>query len=256
MLLCEAAQQGREKQMQRAATAAAAAATRHHSLGWLDLSSYYPGPVAEGEPSHRSHRHHQHHHRQQQQQQQLSAFEAALLKLIRDEADASSRAPALLPLQTLQKLQTLHTQQPNVATDSSHTPAASESVADSAGIALERMPFGVRRAFSTRGIISLWDWQASLLSSAPIVLDRGNALVCLPSGSGKSVAADLLLLHCVLQRGRSAVLALPYQSGVHEKVQTYEGMVLSAGLWVESDDGFSPSPQLPPQQRPTLCVCT
>jgi hypothetical protein len=244
MFLSEAAQQGREKQMQRAAAAAAAAAARHHSLGWLDLSSYYPGPrpcVAEGERSRRSHRHHQ-------QQQQLSAFEDTMLKLIRDEADASAQAPAPLPLQTLQKLQT--SPQPNVVTDSSHAAAASQ------GITLEHMPFGVRRAFSTRGIISLWDWQASLLSSASVVLDRRNALVCLPSGSGKSVAADLLLLDCVLHRGLSAVLALPYQSGVHEKVQTYEGMVLSAGLWVESHDGLSPSPQLPPQQRPTLCVCT
>jgi hypothetical protein len=235
--------------MQRAAAAAAAAAARHHSLGWLDLSSYYPGPrpcVAEEERSRCSNRHHQ--------QQQLSAFEDALLKLIRDEADASARAPAPLPLQTLQTLQPLQTPQtspqPNVVTDSSPAAAASQ------GITLEHMPFGVRRAFSTRGIISLWDWQASLLSSTSVVLDRRNALVCLPSGSGKSVAADLLLLHCVLHRGLSAVLALPYQSGVHEKVQTYEGMVLSAGLWVESHDGLSPSPQLPPHQRPTLCVCT
>ena len=56
------------------------------------------------------------------------------------------------------------------------------------------MPHGVRRAFSSRGIIALWDWQATLLASVPVGRDHRNALVCLPSGSGKSVAADMLLL--------------------------------------------------------------
>ena len=116
------------------------------------------------------------------------------------------------------------------------------------------MPFGVRRCFSARGIIALWDWQTRLLSNPSVLVRRRNALVCAPSGSGKSVAADLLLLRTVLTLRRSALLALPYQSGVHEKVQTYEAMVLSTALWVEAHDGLSPFPQLP--TRPTLCVCT
>jgi replicative superfamily II helicase len=116
------------------------------------------------------------------------------------------------------------------------------------------MPHGVRRAFSSRGIIALWDWQATLLASVPVVRDHRNALVCLPSGSGKSVAADMLLLRTVLKERRSALLALPYQSAVHEKVQAFEAMVLSADLWVESHDGLSPSPQF--STRPSLYVCT
>ncbi len=220
--------QGRELQMHRAAAAAAAAAARHHALHWLDLSSYFP----------------------RKRGQQLANFEAAVLLLIREEANA----PVCLPRSQCN----VHSQKAlvHIAKDSRVAPATAEVSDAGAAITLENMPYGVRRAFSTRGIISLWDWQASLLSNSSIVLDRRNALVCLPSGSGKSVAADLLLLHTVLKRGRSALLALPYQSGVHEKVQTYEGMVLSTDLWVESHDGLSPLPQLPSQQRPSLCVCT
>ncbi len=232
--------------MQRAAGAAASAVARHHSLGWLDLSNYFPRMCLVKQQN-------------QQQQKQLSKFEATLLQLIREEATASSRAPAPLPASVRGQ------ESPRKAVAQQHIPAnactasarldACEADRRSA-ITLDSAPYGVRSAFSSRGIIALWDWQSLLLSNASIVLDRRNALVCLPSGSGKSVAADLLLLHSVLTCNRTALLALPYQSAVHEKVQTYEGMVSSAGLWVESHDGLSPFPQLPSQQRPTLCVCT
>jgi hypothetical protein len=226
----------REQQMHRAAAAAAAAVARHHALHWLDLSSYFP----RNELAKRG-------------QQQLSSFEAALLLLIREQANKPFCQPRTQGNTRTLKALGCTTKDSRVAPA---TPEVSNGGAAVSLAQLDDMPHGVRRAFSTRGIISLWDWQASLLSDPSIVLDRRNALVCLPSGSGKSVAADLLLLHTVLKRGRSALLVLPYQSGVHEKVQTYEGMVLSTDLWVESHDGLSPLPQLPSQQCPSLCVCT
>ncbi len=220
--------------MQRAAAAAAAATSRHHALNWLDLSDCYPrrritkcddDEVKEVTDQH---------------QPQLSRFEAALLQLIREETASSSLRPHPLPARLL-------------ALERLCSPASSCAVS-SAAVTLDSLPHGVRSVFSARGIISLWEWQASLLSDMHVVRDSRNALVCLPSGSGKSVAADLLLLRAVLQKGRSALLALPYQSGVHEKVQTYEAMVLRADLWVECHDALSAFPQLP--LRPTLCVCT
>jgi hypothetical protein len=224
---------GQEQQMQRAAAAAAAATARHHALNWLDLSDCYPrrrittrdDDEVKGVT--------------EQRQPQLSRFEAALLQLIREETASSSLRPRPLPARLL-------------ALDRPRPPSG--PAAPAAAVTLDSLPHGVRSVFSARGIISLWEWQASLLSNVHVVRDSRNALVCLPSGSGKSVAADLLLLRAVLQKGRSALLALPYQSGVHEKVQTYEAMVLRADLWVECHDALSAFPQLP--LRPTLCVCT
>ena len=227
-----------EQQMQRAAAAAAAAAARHHSLGWLDLSSYFARKDCVKQQQHR----HQH----------VSKFEDSVLQLIRSEAKAACQPPLHLPsrVRALDNSSTCIALQHNIA----HTTAATDDNAAVTCITLESMPFGVRRAFSARGIIALWDWQVTLLANPSIIRDRRNALVCLPSGSGKSVAADLLLLRTVLTLRRCALLALPYQSGVQEKVQTYEAMVLSTDLWVDAHDGLSPFPQLP--SRPTLCVCT
>ena len=237
--------QGLEPPVRRAAAAAAAAAARHHALCWLDLSSYYP-----------RRRDAAHHDVQGEDngaalEQQLSSFEARLLQLCRREASASSRSPLPLPALSPRSPRRVSSLGPQ------------HGQADAAGelppppvdiVTLDTMPHGVRRAFSSRGIIALWDWQTTLLASVPVVRDHRNALVCLPSGSGKSVAADLLLLRTVLKERRSALLALPYQSAVHEKVQAFEAMVLSTDLWVESHDGSSPSPQL--STRPALYVCT
>jgi hypothetical protein len=223
-----------EQKMRRAAAAAARAAVRHHSLSWLDLSHYFPK------------------HSSDMQRRHTSCFEAALLRIIREETAALSQLPSRLPARAFNlddKRQTA-----TRAASEVQQPKA-EGVDDSScTIALDSLPHAVRHAFSARGILSLWEWQASLLSNLAIVRDRRNALVCLPAGSGKSVAADLLLLRNVLQMGQSAVLALPYQSAVHEKARAYEAMVLSTELWVAAHDGTSPAPRLP--QRPTLCVCT
>ena len=229
-----------EQQMQRAAAAAAAAAARHHSLGWLDLSSYFARKDCVKRQQHR----HQH--------WQVSKFEHSVLQLIRSEAKASCQPPLHLPsrVRALDNSSTCLELQHHIE----QTAAAANDDAAVTCITLESMPFGVRRALSARGIIALWDWQVTLLANPSIICDRRNALVCLPSGSGKSVAADLLLLRTVLTLRRCALLALPYQSGVQEKVQTYEAMVLSTDLWVDAHDGLSPFPPLP--SRPTLCVCT
>jgi hypothetical protein len=234
--------QGLEAPVRRAAAAAAAAAARHHALGWLDLSSYYPrrGDTAL-------------HDLQEDDAgaasgQRLSGFELCLLQLCQRETSASSRPPLPLPARSQRSSRRVRSLGPQSGQGDAVPPPPVDV------ITLETMPHGVRRAFSSRGIIALWDWQATLLASVPVVRDRRNALVCLPSGSGKSVAADLLLLRTVLKERRSALLALPYQSAVHEKVQAFEAMVLSADLWVESHDGLSPSPQF--STRPTLYVCT
>jgi hypothetical protein len=238
--------EGLEPQLRRAAAAAARAAVRHHALGWLDLSSYYPRPG--GAVKHGL----QEEDKEGAHQQQLSSFEASLLQLFKKEARATCAPEPLsaLLLQTTSRVRSLGSQSgPIIPEDAAREPSASPVDI----ITLETMPYGVRRAFSSRGIISLWDWQAMLLANVPVVVDHRNSLVCLPSGSGKSVAADLLLLRTVLKKGRSALLTLPYQSAVHEKVQAFEAMVLSTDLWVESHDGLS-SPQL--SLRPALYVCT
>lgn len=250
--VCAAVWPSQEQHVLRGAAAASAAAARHHALNWLDLCSCYPRRSTYKREDEQDYG--------DNSQRLLSSFEASLVQLIRDEARASALPPLHLPARARARH---HRRAPATLSPSMGRPQSPinddnasfvDCCATQSHVTLENVPHGVRGAFSARGIISLWDWQAELLSNLSVVRDRSNALVCLPSGSGKSVAADLLLLRAVLQTGKSAVLALPYQSGVHEKLQTYEAMVPATGLWVQSHDALSSFPQLP--SRPTLCVCT
>lgn len=60
-------------------------------------------------------------------------------------------------------------------------------------------------------------WQEECLS-LPRVLGGGNLLYCLPTGGGKTLVAEVLILRQLLLLKRDVLLILPYVSLVQEKV--------------------------------------
>ena len=70
--------------------------------------------------------------------------------------------------------------------------------------------------FSGKGEIRLFEWQKECLFSTG-VLRGGNLVYCVPTGGGKTLVAELVLLKTILSLKKQAIYVLPYVSLVQEK---------------------------------------
>ena len=68
------------------------------------------------------------------------------------------------------------------------------------------------------GIHSIYPWQSSCLLGKGNLTGKQNLVYTAPTGGGKSLVADLLIMRRVLER-KKAVLVLPYVSLVQEKLR-------------------------------------
>jgi POLQ-like helicase len=62
------------------------------------------------------------------------------------------------------------------------------------------------------------EWQRDLLAIPALVDRRQNYVLSLPTGSGKTLVAEVLMLREALVRRRNSLLILPYVAIVQEKV--------------------------------------
>jgi DNA polymerase theta len=74
--------------------------------------------------------------------------------------------------------------------------------------------------FAALGIGSIYPWQKQCLLGPGILTGKKNLVYSAPTGGGKSLVADVLMLKRVLQDADSkAILVLPYVALVQEKVR-------------------------------------
>ncbi|PTB65349.1 hypothetical protein BBK36DRAFT_1205038 [Trichoderma citrinoviride] len=74
--------------------------------------------------------------------------------------------------------------------------------------------------FASLGIKQIYPWQKSCLKGPGLLTGAKNLVYCAPTGGGKSLVADLLMLKRIIEEPESkALLILPYVALVQEKVR-------------------------------------
>ncbi|TKR68105.1 hypothetical protein L596_024138 [Steinernema carpocapsae] len=82
------------------------------------------------------------------------------------------------------------------------------------------LPENVRELYKEkRKIKDLYDWQKECLSDQRL-LRGSNVIICLPTGAGKTLIAEVLMLRELLVRKKNCILVLPYVAIVQEKMTT------------------------------------
>ena len=82
------------------------------------------------------------------------------------------------------------------------------------------LPEALVKNFASVGINSIYPWQSSCLLGRGILAGEQNLVYSAPTGGGKSLIADVLMLKRVIEDPtRKAILVLPYVALVQEKLQ-------------------------------------
>ena len=82
------------------------------------------------------------------------------------------------------------------------------------------LPASLVRNFTALGIDSIYPWQSSCLLGRGILTGEQNLVYSAPTGGGKSLVADVLMLKRVIEDPtKKAILVLPYVALVQEKLQ-------------------------------------
>lgn len=80
--------------------------------------------------------------------------------------------------------------------------------------------------FASLGIKSIYPWQKLCLLGPGLLDGEKNLVYTAPTGGGKSLVADLLMLKQIVQNpGSKSLLVLPYVALVQEKVRWLRGVV-------------------------------
>ncbi|PNY28824.1 DNA polymerase theta [Tolypocladium capitatum] len=80
--------------------------------------------------------------------------------------------------------------------------------------------------FASLGIRQIYPWQKNCLKGPGLLDGDKNLVYCAPTGGGKSLVADLLMLKRIMREpGAKALLVLPYVALVQEKVRWLRNVV-------------------------------
>lgn len=106
------------------------------------------------------------------------------------------------------------------------TPRLSEDPSLSLNHAIYGLPKQLVDNFSRLGIKSIYPWQKHCLLGPGILGGDNNLVYSAPTGGGKSLVADIMMLKQVLaDRDAKAMLVLPYVALVQEKVRWLRNIV-------------------------------
>ncbi|KAJ5187796.1 hypothetical protein N7449_010790 [Penicillium cf. viridicatum] len=104
------------------------------------------------------------------------------------------------------------------------------------------LPPALTANFAALGVRNIYPWQASCLLARGLLSGERHLVYTAPTGGGKSLVADVLLLKRIIENpGRKALLVLPYVALVQEKLKWMRRMVQDVERNVpddEDDDKF------------------
>ena len=82
------------------------------------------------------------------------------------------------------------------------------------------LPPALTANFAALGVRNIYPWQASCLLARGLLSGERHLVYTAPTGGGKSLVADVLLLKRIIENpGRKALLVLPYVALVQEKLK-------------------------------------
>lgn len=94
------------------------------------------------------------------------------------------------------------------------------------------LPSVLTAGYEAEGIKALYDWQVQCMNNKE-VLKGGNLVYSAPTGGGKTLVAELLMLRNILRTKRKAIFVLPFVSIVVEKVRYFTKIFKSAKIMVK-----------------------
>lgn len=102
------------------------------------------------------------------------------------------------------------------------------------------LPDTLVRNFASLGINSIYPWQSSCLLGHGLLTGEKNLVYTAPTGGGKSLVADVLMLKKVIKEpSKKAILVLPYVALVQEKLKWLRKAVEGVEKSVDSVSGSS-----------------
>ncbi len=111
------------------------------------------------------------------------------------------------------------------------------------------LPEGLVKNFASLGINSIYPWQSSCLLGHGLLNGSRNLVYTAPTGGGKSLVADVLMLKRVIENPtKKALVVLPYVALVQEKLKWLRRVV--EGVQKSSDSLSQCGSQLPKWRKP------
>ncbi|KAI1203798.1 P-loop containing nucleoside triphosphate hydrolase protein [Nemania serpens] len=108
----------------------------------------------------------------------------------------------------------------------SATPTSTADRSLSLSFSRYALPESLVNNLSALGIKEIYPWQKQCLLGPGLLTGTRNLVYCAPTGGGKSLVADILMLKRVLEdRNAKALLILPYVALVQEKVRWLRNVV-------------------------------
>ncbi|KAJ6101926.1 Helicase C-terminal [Penicillium sp. IBT 16267x] len=98
------------------------------------------------------------------------------------------------------------------------------------------LPAALTANFAALGVTSIYAWQASCLLSRGLLSGERHLVYTAPTGGGKSMVADVLLLKRIIETERKAILVLPYVALVQEKLKWMRRIVQGVEKNVPDDE--------------------
>lgn len=135
------------------------------------------------------------------------------------------------------------------------TPTTSVDPALSLAHPCYRLPEALVANTESMGIRSIYPWQKQCLLAPGLLSGERNLVYSAPTGGGKSLVADVLMLKRILAEPESkALLVLPYVALVHEKVRwlqrAVDGIRRGDAAAADDDEEESQSQKLRREDKP------
>ncbi|KAI5288066.1 hypothetical protein KEM52_001317 [Ascosphaera acerosa] len=134
------------------------------------------------------------------------------------------------------------------------TPGPEENPRLSLGHPDYGLPFELVSNLAKLGINSIYPWQAACLLGRGHLTHEKNLVYSAPTGGGKSLVADVLMLKRVLQSDKKALLVLPYVALVQEKMKWLRKVCEGLKKVGEEEEGPWDEPRSHGQDRDSVRV--